>query len=95
MTREQAKELLPVITAWADGKQIEWLNNETGKWMSFELEHWPFFEEPHKWRIEPEPRRWWIWFPANGSGIIAELDDGPPRVRAKGDILVHVQEILP
>lgn len=52
MTREEAKELLPIIQAFADGKQIEygidgenWINTVTPTWNS-----------DYVYRIKPEPK---------------------------------------
>ena len=53
MTREEAKELLPIIQAWAEGKTIEFLNNN-GRWE--ELDDILFCREPKYYRIKPEPK---------------------------------------
>ena len=53
MTREEAKELLPVIQEFADGKTIEFLNNRN---MWEELEDVLFCREPKYYRIKPEPK---------------------------------------
>ena len=53
MTREEAKELLPIIQAFADGKTIEIYDKE---WKTI------FFKDPHfdcapsRYRIKPEPK---------------------------------------
>ena len=52
MTREEAKELLPIIQAWVDGKTIQVWTNDT--WID---EEYPsFFEELSQFRIKPEPK---------------------------------------
>lgn len=55
MTREQAKELLPIIQAFAEGKTIQYKNSE-GDWedAAFE-ENLTFIDAPSKYRIKPEP----------------------------------------
>ena len=53
MTREQAKELLPVIQEFADGKTIEFLNSRN---MWEEIEDVLFCREPKYYRIKPEPK---------------------------------------
>lgn len=53
MTREEAKQLLPVIQAFADGKTIEFLNARN---MCEELEDVLFCREPKYYRIKPEPK---------------------------------------
>lgn len=52
MTREQAKELLPIIQAYAEGKTIEY---------SYDGEHWerndaPVWDCDVMFRIKPEPK---------------------------------------
>ena len=51
MTREQAKELLPIMQAFADGKTIQVLANDT--WQD---EEYPSFVELNLFRIKPEPK---------------------------------------
>ena len=53
MTREEAKQLLPVIQEFADGKTIEFLNARN---MWEELEDVLFCREPKYYRIKPEPK---------------------------------------
>lgn len=53
MTREEAKQLLPVIQAFADGKTIEFLNARN---MWEELEDVLFCREPKYYRIKPETK---------------------------------------
>ena len=52
MTREEAKELLPIIQAYAEGKTIQFLDG--GKWL--DLCESDFYEPPERYRIKPEPR---------------------------------------
>ena len=50
MTREEAKELLPFIQAFAEGKTIQvWTNN------TWKDEDYPFFGPLCQFRIKPEP----------------------------------------
>ncbi|QHJ81599.1 MAG: hypothetical protein [Bacteriophage sp.] len=60
MNREQAKHLLPVITAFAEGKEIQCFNNTypNGGWFRVGSPDW---KENCDYRIEPEPvvvERW-------------------------------------
>lgn len=62
MTRERAKELLPVIKAFAEGKIIQILGNN-GQW--FDLKDFPglnatFDSENCEFRLKPEPREFWL-----------------------------------
>lgn len=52
MTREEAKELMPVIQAFADGKDVE---TKTGSgWMS--IENMSFAGKPDSYRIKPKQK---------------------------------------
>ena len=51
MTREEAKELLPIMQAFADGKTIQVWANDT--WQD---EEYPSFGELSLFRIKPEPK---------------------------------------
>ena len=53
MTREEAKELLPVIKAYVEGKTIQF--NHLGKWVDVVSELNPEYY-PLKYRIKPEQK---------------------------------------
>lgn len=53
MTREEAKELLPIIQAFVDGKTIEARTNSISKWIETTT---PKFDLLHEYRIKPEPK---------------------------------------
>ena len=52
MTREEAKEMLPIIQAWAEGKNIQFLSD--GEW--HDINQADFTCYPDKYRIKPEPK---------------------------------------
>ena len=52
MTRDEAKELLPIIQAWAEGKNIQFLSD--GEW--HDINQADFTCYPDKYRIKPEPK---------------------------------------
>ena len=52
MTREEAKELLPIIQAWAEGKSVQFLSD--GEW--HDINQADFTCYPDKYRIKPEPK---------------------------------------
>ena len=52
MTREEAKELLPIIQAWAEGKNIQFLSD--GEW--HDINKADFTCYPDKYRIKPESK---------------------------------------
>ena len=53
MTREEAKELLPIIKAFAEGKAVQ-IKDKTGKWNDLYEPYWNY--SPDKYRIKPEPK---------------------------------------
>ena len=54
MTREEAKKMLPIIQAWADGQTVDWYDPEIGWRLSgFTLD---FDKKPNFYRIKPEPK---------------------------------------
>ena len=52
MTREEAKELLPIMQAYADGKTIQFLDR--GKW--YDVYDTDFHQSPDVYRIKPEQK---------------------------------------
>ena len=53
MTREEAKELLPIIKAWVEGKTLEYYNDDIGEWQVVTK---TVFINPNKYRIKPQPK---------------------------------------
>lgn len=56
MTREEAKELLPIIQAYADGKTIEFLHKSYKGAIWTELDDPDFMWNANNYRIKPEPK---------------------------------------
>ena len=54
MTREKAKELLPIIQAFVDGKTIQFLSDK-GKWIDIDGFDIIFTSATSRYRIKPEP----------------------------------------
>ena len=54
MTREEAKELLPIIQAFAEGKTIEIYDNRG--WQDLIMKSIKFDCKPSCYRIKPEPK---------------------------------------
>ena len=52
MTREEAKEMLPIIQAWVDGKTVEWYDPSIG-WRASGF-HLDFDKNPKYFRIKSE-----------------------------------------
>lgn len=53
MTRETAKELLPIIQAFAEGKKIEYHDYNDDDWIETPT---PIWQVGIKYRIKPEPK---------------------------------------
>ena len=53
MTRERAKELLPIIQAYAEGKMVEIYSPHSGEWKALDQ---PNFDTYSSYRIKPEPK---------------------------------------
>lgn len=53
MEREQAKELLPIIQAFAEGKEIQCISEGEEDWCT--IKH-PTWNKSIKYRVKPEPK---------------------------------------
>lgn len=54
MTREEAKELLPIIQAWTEGKSIQF-QTDSGSWTDI-IKDLYLCNHPPLYRIKPEPK---------------------------------------
>lgn len=54
MTREEAKEWLPIIQAWAEGKTIQYQINQGSRWTDI-INDLCTSNPPSNYRIKPEP----------------------------------------
>ena len=87
MTRERAKELLPVIRAFSEGKNIQIRPSIQSPWSDTPEPHW---SEEYDYRIKPEPREWWV---CEGKVFDTKQIDLYPDLRyLPGQI--HVREVL-
>ena len=58
MTRKEAKKILPILTAFVEGKQIQWFDHDTNKWIDCTrngIADYHFFTDNDDYRIKPEP----------------------------------------
>ena len=56
MTREEAKEMLPIIQAFAEGKEIQY-RNSLNEWLDItKNDGLSFVSLPSDYRIKPEPK---------------------------------------
>lgn len=89
MNKEKAKALLPVITGWLEGKEIQYrliqINKTWSPWITYttvENSDPAFDNELSQWRIKPEVKEGWInIYPPKGdrmdhirSGYISKAD---------------------
>ena len=64
MNKDNAKDYLPLVQALAEGRTIQYS-------VCYGLSEWhdvdnPAFElAPDRYRIKPEPRRAWVWWPGD------------------------------
>lgn len=67
MTKDEARHVAAILTAWADGETIQWRHTpteEAAKWIDTDLDanDWQnMFAFPNVYRIKPKPREWWAY----------------------------------
>lgn len=96
MNSKQAKVLLPVITAFSEGKVIQSLSRVDGKWYDITPnDHVAFSLAPEQYRIKPEPRiiyrvevqkkegNWVTWFSYDSEASAVEAMCELKNVRMK------------
>jgi len=96
MNRERAAELLPIITAFANGEDIQnrHINNNDFWRDAIDIELL-FDIEYIEWRIKPKPREFWI-----DKTVIPKLLDGSctqayiTSCSQSGDAFIHVIEVI-
>jgi len=96
MTREHAKELLPIITAFANGEKIE-LRTTAKQWTSYE--EFDFESETTRYRIAPKPRKVWVneypGYPANRCFCFHETKQQADEDAGSNRIACHELELPP
>lgn len=70
MTPAQAKELLPVLAAYAEGRVVQWRDCSNNVWRDFngvdDDQSEPCLAQTtdlitlYEWRVKPSPRDWWL-----------------------------------
>lgn len=90
MTPQQAKELLPIITAFAEGKTISWHSDIDG--LKDLKDNVAFDFIVTKYRIKPEPREWFLAIYKSSLPVAfasyAEANDATPYS------IIKVREVL-
>lgn len=90
MTQEQAKQLLPIIQAFAEGKQIQYKVIDD-QWR--DLHDTRFELNVTDYRIKPEPREFWIEILEN-SVLYKANAKSPHHKTYENSEVIHVREIL-
>ena len=87
MNRERAKELLPVIQAFADGEEIQ-LKGAYG-WVTLKDPLWNF--KPTKYRIKPKLREFTLEM--NTDGTVRNILEAGEAPWFDGTIHIKVREV--
>jgi outer membrane phospholipase A len=58
MTREQAKELWPIVKAFSEGEAVQF-RDDAGNWYDYDTDE-GYFAARFAYRIQPEPRVIWV-----------------------------------
>ena len=95
MNRERAKKLLPIIQAFAEGKEIEYKSpshiNPRDKWDSIEKDH-DLDIDQWLYRIKPEPREFTVVIYADDDK--RAYNGWAPYVGVGGEELIKVREVI-
>jgi hypothetical protein len=91
MNREHWKELLPVITAFANGEDIE-MKCSAG-WVR--ISNPDFSYEPDYYRIAPKPRKVWINEYEDGTMLLCDTKDEADSLNANKFVACHEIELPP
>ena len=95
MNRERAKELLPIIEAYANGEDIQFHDGDG--WSDIgdeELDEQSLGEYGLIYRIKPSPREFWIArYPDNDASPFVVYDGAGPPTQIRND-WIKVREVL-
>ena len=94
MNREQAKELLPIIQAFAEGKDVQfWF--APGRFWCTDKQN-PEFDPKDKWRVKPEPREFWAVKPDTGHPHVVFSTIVPAKAAQSewGGEIIHLIEVI-
>lgn len=101
MTRERAKEFLPIIQGYAEGKEVEWQYRNDPSRDRWHHDPNPVWNELYSYRIKPEPpkpREWWQVMQNGFSLGVYECENDALNFRFRNNldaIVIHVREVLP
>lgn len=93
MDREIAKKLLPVITAYAEGNEVEFYDDIDGKWVT--ATNPGFSYAPDMYRIKRTPKEIWVnEYPAHKAAHNSEDAAKRRAVPGATKIAVRYREVL-
>lgn len=86
-------EMIAVVTAYRDGKQIEFRRNDgEPKWLDNVSPRWNF--ESFDYRIKPAPREWWMITCAHEKQCGALIYREKQESIAPNCSQIHVREVI-
>lgn len=94
MDRSRAKELLPIIQAFSEGKTVQYKNTyNMSEWIDcHEDDFGRGFARETEYRIKPEPREFWLGFTEHW-GYKIYKSPGEAAVN-KPDEIIKVREVI-
>ena len=98
MNRERAKELLPIIQAFAEGKDIQFRYYKEGyEWADMRKDDRftaTFPAEDYEYRIKPEPMEIWVnVYPGRADCFISERKAVDAATQACMHVAKHFREV--
>ena len=98
VTREETKAAAAVMIAWADGKEIQCNTSRTGRssWgtLSTKIEHMSWNWDDYDYRINQEPREFWIVVVDDHSSGVLPAYGRKPNAEVHVGKVIHVKEVI-
>lgn len=91
MTRQETLEFLPLITAYANGKIIQYKGLHSAPWEDISYPTWT--DPVDSYRIKPEPREFEIYISPK-QRLITESNKNTEHLKDRGWEQIRVREIL-
>ena len=102
MTPERAKELLPVIEAFANGETVQFYDGETVQF--YDGDEWcdvgkegldaeTLGDDGLKYRIKPKPREFWMNLYSDGCVIAYGTKEAAEQHRGDRAVIIKVREV--
>jgi len=90
MTRQRTLEFLPLITAYANGKTIQYRGLQSDPWADLGQPIW--VDPADCYRIKPEPREWTLYKPSATENVSFKAGAAHPSFPVGQ--MIRVREIL-